>query len=144
MLVRVTLVAVGSLALVLGVVGIFVPVWPTTPFLLLSAACYVRSSPRLYRWLLGHRHLGCYVRDFVSGRGIPLRAKWIALALMWVTTTMSSVGFLWRFGVRTWTVAYGVGLLGVALWVHRYIGYRTPTREPDPQPSTCEAPLTEE
>lgn len=143
MLVRVVLVAVGSVALAAGVIGIFVPVWPTTPFLLLSAACYVRSSPRLYRWLLEHRHLGCYVRDFVSGRGIPLRAKWIALSLMWVTTSMSSVGFLLRFGTRAWTIGYAVGLLGVAIWVHRYIGYRIPTRAPDAPSSACEADAAE-
>ncbi len=128
---RYTLIAIGTVALVAGVVGVFVPIWPTTPFLLLSAACYIRSSERLYHWLLDHRHLGRYVRDFVSGAGVPFRAKLIALSLMWVTTTMSSVFFLGRFGVRPWTVAYAVGLACVAGGVHYYIGFHLPTRRAD-------------
>lgn len=79
------LVALGYLSFVLGVVGIFVPLLPTTPFLLLSAALWVRSSPRLYGWLLAHPYLGEYVRNFRENRAIPLRAKIISLTLMWGT-----------------------------------------------------------
>jgi len=79
---RYVLFAVGSVSLVMGVIGMFVPMWPTTPFILLAAACFVRSSDRLYQWLLQHRHLGRYVRDFVSGEGIPRRAKLAALTLI--------------------------------------------------------------
>jgi hypothetical protein len=122
--------AMGMLSLVAGVIGVFVPVWPTTPFLLLSAACFLRSSERLYEWLVTHRHLGRYVRDLMSGRGIPLRAKVIALATMWLTTTASSVFMVFRFGRTPWTIGYAIGLAGVALWVHRYIGYTIPTRQP--------------
>ena len=75
----------GSLFLGLGIVGIFVPLLPTTPFLLLAAALYVRSSPRLYAWLLNQRHLGSYIRNFRENRAIPLRAKIISLTLMWGT-----------------------------------------------------------
>ena len=63
-------------ALVLGLAGIFVPLLPTTPFLLLAAALWVRSSPRLYGWLVSHRRrLGPYIRQFREHRAIPLRAK---------------------------------------------------------------------
>jgi len=124
---RYTLIAVGSFALVMGIVGVFLPLWPTTPFLLLAAACYVRSSQRLYRWLLGHRHLGVYVRDFVSGRGIPRKAKVVSLALMWATTLMSSAIVVARFGAVPWTVSYALGLGVVAVAVHYYIGYHLPT-----------------
>jgi len=120
---------VGTVAVVMGVVGIFVPMWPTTPFLLLAVVCYVRSSDRLYQWLLSHRHLGRYVRDYASGNGIPRRAKVIALSLMWVTTTMSSAIVLVRFGVTQWTAAYALGLAAIAVGVHYYIGYRIPTRD---------------
>ena len=75
----------GSLFLGLGIVGIFVPLLPTTPFLLLAAALYVRSSPRLYAWLLNQRHLGSYIRNFRENKAIPLRAKVISLVLMWGT-----------------------------------------------------------
>lgn len=128
---RYLLIGIGSVSLVMGIVGIFVPMWPTTPFLLLSAACYIRSSERLYRWLLEHRHLGKYVRDFVSGRGIPRKAKAASLVAMWVTTTMSSAIVLMRFGVRPWTAAYAVGLALVGIGVHYYIGYHIPTCPPD-------------
>lgn len=127
---RYMLLAVGTLSLAAGIVGVFVPIWPTTPFLLLAAACYIRSSERLYRWLLDHRHLGSYVRDFVSGAGVPLRAKIIALSLMWVTTTLSSLFFIGRFGATGWTIGYAVGLACVAAGVHYYIGFHLPTKAP--------------
>ena len=68
-------VAIGSISLVLGVIGIFLPILPTTPFLLLSAALFFRGSPRLYTWLLEHKYLGPYIRSFREDRAIPLRAK---------------------------------------------------------------------
>ena len=127
---RHALMAIGVISLVAGVIGVFIPVWPTTPFLLLSAACFLRSSERLYEWLVTHRHLGVYVRDFMSGQGIPLRTKAVALTTMWTTTTGSSVFMMLRFGRTPWTVGYAIGLAMVALWVHRYIGYTIPTRAP--------------
>lgn len=82
---KILLATLGSVALALGIVGIFVPLLPTTPFLLLAAALWVRSSPRLYAWLLGHRYLGGYIRNFRENRAIPLRAKVVSIALMWGT-----------------------------------------------------------
>ncbi len=123
---------IGAVALALGVIGMFVPMWPTTPFLLLAAACFVRSSERLYAWLLEHEHLGSYVRDFVSGRGIPARAKRVALITMWVTTQASWMIVMAHLGVGTGTLVYAAILVTVPAVVHWYIGYRIPTREPDP------------
>ena len=77
------LAALGGLCLVLGVVGIFVPLLPTTPFLLLAAALWMRSSPRLHDWLLSHGRLGGYIRDFREKRAIPLHAKILSVALLW-------------------------------------------------------------
>jgi uncharacterized membrane protein YbaN (DUF454 family) len=129
---RYACLAIGTLSLVLGVIGVFVPMWPTTPFLLLTAACYIRSSERLYRWLIEHRHLGRYVRDYMSGNGIPLRAKRVSLALMWLTSQASWIIVMSRRGVQTWTVAYAVLLFVVAVGVHYYIGFRIPTRREEP------------
>lgn len=84
-LTRAVWVACGSLALALGVAGIFIPLLPTTPFLLLASACYVRGSRRMHAWLLSHGRLGAYIRDFEEGRGIPLRAKGVALAMLWAS-----------------------------------------------------------
>lgn len=127
---RLAYLIVGIISLVLGVVGVFIPMWPTTPFLLLAAACFVRSSERLYTWLVEHRHLGCYVRDYMSGRGIPLKAKRIALGTMWVTSQASWMIVMTHRGVRAWTVAYAATLIVAALGVHYHIGYHIPTRAP--------------
>ena len=72
-----------------GIVGIFVPVLPTTPFLLLAAACFVRSSRRFYLWLVTHPRLGPWIRDYLDGEGIPLKGKVYAIALMWASILLS-------------------------------------------------------
>lgn len=78
-------IALGTVALALGILGIFVPLLPTTPFLLLAAALYLRCSPALYEWLLNQKQLGPYIRNFRENRAIPLRAKVISVALIWLT-----------------------------------------------------------
>ena len=78
-------IVIGSISLALGILGIFLPLLPTTPFLLLTAALYFKGSPRLYNWLLNHQHFGPYIRNFRENKAIPLRAKIISLTLMWGT-----------------------------------------------------------
>ena len=80
-------IILGTVSLALGIIGIFLPLLPTTPFLLLTAALYFRGSPRLYQWLLNHKHFGPYIRNFRENKAIPLRAKIISLLLMWGTMT---------------------------------------------------------
>jgi len=75
----------GSISLALGIIGIFVPLLPTTPFLLLTAALYFKGSPRLYNWLINHKYLGTYIRNFRENKAIPLRAKIISVSLVWIT-----------------------------------------------------------
>ncbi len=70
---------------ILVIIGIFLPLLPTTPFLPLTAALYVRSSPRLYNRLLHHKYLGSYIRNFRENKAIPLRAKIISVSLIWIT-----------------------------------------------------------
>ena len=107
-------IILGTVSLVLGVIGIFVPLLPTTPFLLLTAALYFRGSPRLYQWLLNHKYFGPYIRNFRENKAIPLRAKVISLLLMWGTmlyciffliplTTIKVLLFLVAAGV-TWHI----------------------------------------
>ncbi len=84
-LVRGLLMVGGTFFLVLGLIGIALPILPTTPFLLLAAFCYARSSKRFYDWLLNHRWFGEYIRDYQEGRGIPLKAKVMGLSLLWFT-----------------------------------------------------------
>jgi uncharacterized membrane protein YbaN (DUF454 family) len=89
LVVRYALLAIGWLSVVLGVIGIFIPVLPTTPFLLLAAACFARSSPRFYRWLVEHPRLGPWIGDYLSGNGIPLKGKVYAIGLMWASILLS-------------------------------------------------------
>ena len=104
----------GWAMLVLGVVGIFVPLLPTTPFLLLAAWAFCRSSPRLYDRLLAHPCLGAYVRNFREYRAIPLRAKIISVTLNWATLLYCIFGV-----VRAWWWAQaGLLLLAVGLTWH--------------------------
>nr|WP_162934954.1 YbaN family protein [Pseudomonas cavernae] len=86
---RYALLAIGWLSVVLGVIGIFVPVLPTTPFLLLATACFARSSERFYHWLVEHPKLGPWIRDYLNGQGIPLKGKVYAIGLMWASIALS-------------------------------------------------------
>ena len=79
----------GTISVAIGVVGIFVPLLPTTPFLLLAAACYMRSSERFYRRLLNNRFFGTYIRNYMEGKGVPLRIKIYTIALLWTTISLS-------------------------------------------------------
>lgn len=78
-------VSIGFVSVVLGVIGIFLPVLPTTPFLLLAAAMFFRGSPRAYRWLMNHPRLGPYIKSFCEDKSIPLRIKVIAISTLWLT-----------------------------------------------------------
>lgn len=77
-------VIAGTIALVIGLVGIILPVLPTTPFLLLAAICYMRGSQRLYDALLRNRFVGNYVRNYLGGRGMSLRHKIWTISLLWI------------------------------------------------------------
>lgn len=82
---KVIFIILGTLSLVLGIIGIFLPVLPTTPLLLLTAYCYYRSSERLYGWLMEHPHLGPYIRNFRENKVIPRRVKVCTLTLLWAS-----------------------------------------------------------
>lgn len=75
----------GVISLALGVVGIFLPLLPTTPFLLLSATLFMHSSPRMYLWLINNRYLGEYIRNYRENKAIPLHAKISAVTVMWAS-----------------------------------------------------------
>ena len=78
-------IVIGTISLALGILGIFLPLLPTTPFLLLTAALYFKGSSHLYNWLLNHRYFGPYIRNYRENKAIPLRAKIVSLVLMWGT-----------------------------------------------------------
>ncbi len=88
---KLILILVGHVSIVLGVVGIVLPLLPTTPFLLLAAACYMRGSVTWYNWLINQRHLGPYIVDYREGRGISLRLKLGLIAFVWITISISAI-----------------------------------------------------
>ena len=95
---KVVYIILGSISLALGILGIFLPLLPTTLFLLLTAALYFRVSPELYYWLLNHKYLGPYIRNFRENKAIPLRAKIISITLLWATMSyciFCAVPYLW-------------------------------------------------
>jgi len=73
----------GTFFLALGIVGIPLPILPTTPFLLLAAACYLRGSEKMYKWLLTNRMFGQYLSDYREKRGVPWTIKIVALVILW-------------------------------------------------------------
>lgn len=107
---QLTLIVAGSISLALGVIGVFVPLLPTTPFLLLAAACYLRSSPRLYSRLMANRVLGRYIRLYQSGGGVPVRVKASAIGLLWLTIACSAVFFTHSTTVRVVLAVIAVGV----------------------------------
>ena len=91
------LIVLGTLCVVLGMLGLFLPVLPTTPFLLLAAACYARSSKKFYHWLMTNRWCGDYIRNYREGRGIPLKQKTLTILLLWLTIASTA-----SFAVSEW------------------------------------------
>jgi uncharacterized membrane protein YbaN (DUF454 family) len=85
------LVFLGTVFVGLGILGIFIPILPTTPFLLLAAACYARSSKRFYHWLLNNRWFGSYIKNYKEKKSIPLKVKIFTVSLLWITIMLSAI-----------------------------------------------------
>ena len=111
----------GTICLVLGAIGIVLPILPTTPFLLAAAACYFKSSPRMHKWLLNNKWFGEYIRNYKEGRGLPLKTKITALAMLWLTIGISSVFLLNRFLPEPLVLPMQVVMIAVAIAVSVHI-----------------------
>jgi uncharacterized protein len=114
--VRLLFAAFGTLFLGLGVVGIFLPLLPTTPFLLLAVACYARSSRRIFNWLLNHPRFGPLIREWREYRAMPYRAKRTALVLIALSFAISIAFFVPGWLAK---LAMGVGGLILMAWIAR-------------------------
>ena len=112
MLKRRLLVATGFICVGIGVVGVVVPLLPTTPFLLLAAYCFLRGSPRWHAWLLGNRVFGRYIHDYLMYRAVPRRTKIGALAVLWACLSVSAAL------VYIWYVALILAVIGVGVTIH--------------------------
>lgn len=112
---RTLYLVLGSFFFGLAILGVFLPFLPTTPFLLLTAACYARGSAKFYNWLMNHYILGPYIRDWRSHKGIPKRTKATAAFLIVVTFGISAT-FIPLIAVRIIFLAVGVGVIAY-LWL---------------------------
>jgi uncharacterized membrane protein YbaN (DUF454 family) len=113
-IVRLVLVIAGLLCVALGLLGIFLPLLPTTIFLILAAACFIRSSDRLHHWLIHHRIFGTYLLMAQGKSGMPRRAKICMLVLLWATILYSAFWFISLLWLR-------ILLLTIALSVSVFI-----------------------
>jgi len=120
-LVRGLLWMAGSMSLVLGLIGVVLPGLPTTPFILLSAACYARASPRLHGWLLNHRWMGPMLRDWERDRSLTQRTKIVAVVSMTLMVALSAWGLQGRPVLQGALLAAGI----IGAWVV----LRIPTRK---------------
>lgn len=125
------LIAVGILTVGLAVVGIFIPVLPTTPFLLLAAACFMRSSDRLYDWLIHHKWFGEYIRHYREYGAITLQEKVMTLVVLWVGIGATAV-----FAVTLWWVRALLAAVALSVTLH-IIHIRTLTPEMLQSIQTC-------
>jgi len=103
-------VAAGTVFLMLGCIGVVLPILPTTPFLLLSAACYYKGSERMHRWLLNNRWFGSYIRNYKEGRGLPLKTKVFTLALLWIVICYSALAIVNMLIVQIILLVIAVGV----------------------------------
>jgi uncharacterized membrane protein YbaN (DUF454 family) len=109
---KIVLNLIGCLAVALGILGIFLPLLPTTPFLLLASACFARGSTRLHNWLQTNPVFGKYLRNYENGHGIPLRGKIWVLIFMW-----GSMGYsIWR--TELWYVRILIVLVGSCVTIY--------------------------
>jgi hypothetical protein len=111
----------GSVSLVLGLIGVVLPGLPTTPFILLAAACYARASPRLHAWLLNHRWMGPMLRDWERDHSLTQRVKTVAVVSMTLMVALSVWGFQGRPVLQG--VLLAAGLIGA------WVVLRIPTRK---------------
>jgi len=110
---RILLVIAGTVCVGLGIVGIFVPVLPTTPFLLLAAVCYARSSQRLHGWLLNNKWFGSYIRNYLEKKGIPLKVKVVTITILWIT-----IGASVAFAVETLALKLILVIIAIGVSIH--------------------------
>ncbi len=112
---RSLLILAGLLFTGLAMAGAVLPLLPATPFLLLAAACFARSSPRLHHWLHANPLFGDYLRRWRNGEGMPLRAKIVTLSLLWLSLSSSA---LLAVPAHLWPARIALALVGVGVSIH--------------------------
>jgi uncharacterized membrane protein YbaN (DUF454 family) len=132
------LIILGTISLAVGIIGAFVPILPTTPFVLLAAVCYVRSSQRIYAWVMRSRFAGPHVENVLAGRGIPLSVKIIAVCF-----SFSVIGYICLFRTESFIVRLVLGAIFAiqVFFMVKIPTLRKPATDRQPGPVKLEEPL---
>lgn len=102
------LIFLGTVSLCIGAIGVFIPGLPTTPFLLLTAGLYIRSSEKLYRTLITNKYIGSYISEYQLNKGMTISAKLYAICTMWLMITVSCLFFITPLSVKLLISALGI------------------------------------
>lgn len=100
----------GVLLVAIGVIGIFLPILPTTIFLILASACFIKSSPKANEWLKNHKILGMYIQNYQDKSGLTIKSKIFNITLLWLMISVSAIFFteLWSIKFILFAIAIGV------------------------------------
>ena len=109
-LVRKLLIIAGTFFIGIGIIGIFLPILPTTPFLLLAAWCYARSSKRFYNWLINNKWFGNYIKNYREGKGVPIKVKILSISFLWITILFSIYFFITNIHIRIILILIAIGV----------------------------------
>lgn len=110
---RFALILAGNFFVALGILGIFLPLLPTTPFLLLAASCYFRSSERYYYWLMNNKWIGNYIKSYRENKKLPLKVKVLSLSFLWLT-----IGYSVFFVVNIFLLKVILVLIAIGVTIH--------------------------
>lgn len=110
---RILFVIFGTLFLVIGFIGVVIPVLPTTPFLLLAAACYIRGSKRIHNWMINNSIFGDFVRNYMERKGITIKQKIITLTFLWLT-----IGFSIYYIIDSFLIRIALFIIATAVSLH--------------------------
>tara|TARA_B100000941_G_scaffold192792_1_gene139563 strand:+ start:3745 stop:4152 length:408 start_codon:yes stop_codon:yes gene_type:complete len=124
LIIRILLIILGSIFVAIGAIGILVPGLPTTPFMILAAACYIRSSNKLYNWLIKNKLFGKHIKNIREGKGIPIKVKIFAQVMMTTFIFLAIIPFS-PISVPNLFIKIIIFLAGLtSFW---YVAYRVPT-----------------
>lgn len=119
-MIKLLLIFIGTVSLILGIIGLFVPGMPTTPFILLTAGCYVKSSDKLYHYLMKNKLVGTYITDFRLKKGLTRKSKIYAICMMWFMIALSCSFFIVPFSSKL--IVSVIGVIGTIV-----MGFIVPT-----------------
>jgi uncharacterized membrane protein YbaN (DUF454 family) len=133
---KAVLIFTGTVCVALGVLGMFLPLLPTTVFLLMAAYCYSRSSERFHTWLLNNRLCGKYIRNYKSGEGISVRQKVTTISILWLSIGSS----IWMLTAGFWITLL---LLAIAVGVTVHLVLLKTYRPPEPATDAAASTIKE-